>query len=83
MSFSILVLLSLILSLGNLLGMWLISRHRTSYSGWIFLITWQLPWSAYDIWTHQYGFLLLSPVTVVIAVRAITRSPVDSPEKPG
>ena len=60
---------SLVLGLGNVLAMIGVSRHpKRSYALGIVL---QVPWTAYDILTHQYGFLIITAVAVPAYVRKL------------
>lgn len=44
------------LAVAGLFGTWLISRKHLI--GWLYLVAFQFPAGAYDIWTRQYGFVL-------------------------
>jgi len=65
---SLLALGSTILALGNLLILWILSHNRRA---WAYLACgWQLPSSAYDVITRQYGWLLMVPVGMYLTVKA-------------
>ena len=58
---------SVLLSLLNLASAALIAeRHR---AGWLVALAAQLPWTWYDLWTRQLGFLLLTFIYVPVYVR--------------
>lgn len=48
--------ISLVLALTGLLGTFMISRGVRA--GWLYMVAFQIPCGAYDIWTRQYGYLL-------------------------
>lgn len=54
----LLAVLSTVLALSSVLGTFLIARGRRW--GWLFMVLFQVPCGAYDVWTSQYGFLLIS-----------------------
>jgi len=51
----------------NLGVQWLVAHHR-SY-GWLLGIAAQIPWTVYDLATHQPGFLLMSAAAIPIDLR--------------
>ena len=55
------------LALVTLTSMWLISRKLAA--GWLVAIAAQFAWVPYDIGTRQYGFLLITAVSVPVYVR--------------
>lgn len=58
---------SVLLSLLNLASAALIAeRHR---AGWLVALAAQIPWTRYDLWTRQLGFLLLTFIYVPVYVR--------------
>jgi hypothetical protein len=58
---------SVLLSLLNLASAALIAeRHR---AGWLVALAAQIPWTWYDLWTRQLGFLLLTFIYVPVYVR--------------
>lgn len=58
---------SVLLSLLNLASAGLIAeRHR---AGWLVALAAQIPWTWYDLWTRQLGFLLLTFIYVPVYVR--------------
>ena len=56
----LLVVGSTLISAGALAGTWLISHGKRV--GWMWMLLIQVPGGAYDVVTHQYGFVLLSVV---------------------
>lgn len=63
---------SVLLSLLNLASAALIAEHRRA--GWLVAIATQIPWTWYDVWTRQLGFLLLTLVYVPVYVRGWRRA---------
>lgn len=63
--------LSIALSVGNVVVMFLLSRYRLA--GWYANAIWQFAWLPYDIYSKQYGFLMLFGTYLAIAVLAIRR----------
>jgi len=64
---------SMVLAGLTLLSMWLLSAHDTRARGWHVVMATQCLWVPYDIYSKQYGFLILTPVTIAIAVRALRK----------
>lgn len=60
-----------ILSVGNVAIMYLLSRFRLA--GWYANAGWQFAWLPYDIWSRQYGFIMLFVAYLAISVRAIVK----------
>ncbi len=58
---------SVLLSLLNLASAALIAERRRA--GWLVAIAAQIPWTWYDLWTRQLGFLLLTVIYVPVYVR--------------
>lgn len=66
------ILGSAVLSVFGCTGMWIALRgHPRGASYW--LLATQPPACAYDIWTRQYGFLLLGAVQVAMAFSTLAR----------
>lgn len=63
--------LSTILSVGNVVIMLLLSRWPLV--GWYANAAWQFAWLPYDIYSKQYGFVMLFATYLVISVLAIRR----------
>lgn len=63
---------SVLLSLLNLGSAALIAENRRA--GWIVAIAAQVPWTWYDLWTRQLGFLLLSAIYVPVYLRGWRRA---------
>ena len=66
-----LALASVLLSLLNLSSAALIAENRRA--GWIVALAAQVPWTWYDLWSRQPGFLLLSLVYVPVYLRGWRR----------
>lgn len=62
---------STILSIGNVVIMYLLSRYRLA--GWYANAGWQFAWLPYDILSRQYGFVMLFALYLVISFRTIVR----------
>lgn len=62
---------STVLSLVNILATW--AAARRCRWGWLVMLLLQVPWSAYDVVTGQWGFLLLSVGVGASAVQGWTR----------
>ena len=58
---------SVLLSLLNLASAALIAERRRA--GWLVALAAQIPWTWYDLWTRQLGFLLLTFIYVPVYVR--------------
>ena len=58
---------SVLLSLLNLASAALIAEGRRA--GWLVALAAQIPWTWYDLWTRQLGFLLLTLIYVPVYVR--------------
>jgi len=58
---------SVLLSLLNLASSALIAERRRA--GWLVALAAQIPWTWYDLWTRQLGFLLLTLIYVPVYVR--------------
>jgi hypothetical protein len=58
---------SVLLSLLNLASAALIAERRRT--GWLVALAAQLPWTWYDLWTRQFGFLMLTIFYVPVYVR--------------
>jgi hypothetical protein len=58
---------SVLLSLLNLASAALIAEDRRA--GWLIALAAQIPWTCYDLWTRQFGFLLLTLIYVPVYVR--------------
>ena len=58
---------SVLLSLLNLASAALIAERRRA--GWLVALAAQIPWTWYDLWTRQLGFLLLTLIYVPVYVR--------------
>jgi hypothetical protein len=58
---------SVLLSLLNLASAALIAERRRA--GWLVALAAQIPWTWYDLWTGQLGFLLLTFIYVPVYVR--------------
>jgi hypothetical protein len=67
------IVASFVLGFLNLLVMWLAFRGRVLLASAGCLLI-QVPWTIYDIATHQYGFLLISAGSVFVAGPALVRS---------
>lgn len=52
-------------------------------SGWMVSMISQVPWTYYDIATHQYGLLITGSVTLAIAFRAWRKWDQPAPLPPG
>ena len=64
---------SVLLSLLNLASTTLIAERRRT--GWLVALAAQLPWTWYDLWTRQFGFLMLTIFYVPIYVRGWRKAP--------
>jgi hypothetical protein len=62
-----LALVSALLALLNLASAALIAERRRA--GWLVALAAQIPWTWYDLWTRQLGFLLLTFIYVPVYVR--------------
>ena len=60
-------LASALLALLNLAGAALIADRRRV--GWLVALGAQIPWTWYDVWTRQFGFLLLTLIYVPVYLR--------------
>lgn len=60
---------SLVLAVLNCFSLWLISHHRAK-AGWMLTLALQALWTPYDIITGQYGFLLITALTIGIAIKS-------------
>lgn len=58
------------MSAANIVALWLISHHRARV-GWILTLTLQAPWTVYNYYTHQYGFILLTVFTIGVAFKSL------------
>jgi hypothetical protein len=58
---------SVLLSLLNLASAALIAENRRA--GWLVALAAQIPWTWYDLWTRQLGFLLLTLIYVPVYMR--------------
>jgi len=58
---------SVLLSLLNLASAALIAEDRRA--GWLVALGAQIPWTCYDVWTRQFGFLLLTLIYIPVYVR--------------
>ena len=58
---------SVLLSLLNIASAALIAERRRA--GWLVALAAQIPWTWYDLWTRQLGFLLLTFIYVPVYVR--------------
>ena len=63
---------SVLLSLLNLASAALIAERRRA--GWLVALAAQIPWTCYDLWTRQPGFLLLTLFYVPVYLRGWRRS---------
>lgn len=63
---------SVLLSLLNLASAALIAERRRT--GWLVALAAQIPWTWYDLWTRQPGFLLLTLFYVPVYLRGWRRS---------
>ncbi len=64
---------SVLLSLLNLASAALIAERRRT--GWLVALAAQLPWTWYDLWTRQFGFLMLTIFYVPVYVRGWRKAP--------
>lgn len=62
-----LTLVSVLLALLNLASAALIADRRRV--GWLVALGAQIPWTWYDVWTRQFGFLLLTLLYVPVGMR--------------
>ena len=58
---------SVMLALLNLASAALIAERRRA--GWLVALAAQIPWTWYDLWTRQPGFLLLTLIYVPVYMR--------------
>ena len=58
---------SALLSLLNIASAALIAERRRA--GWLVALAAQIPWTWYDLWTRQIGFLLLTLIYVPVYLR--------------
>lgn len=65
----ILLVGSIILALLNCVSLYLISHHRARL-GWTMTLILQVLWIPYDIFTGQWGFLLISALTIGISIKS-------------
>ncbi len=74
-----LTLVSVLLALLNLASVALIADRRRVW--WLVALGAQIPWTWYDVWTRQFGFLLLTLLYVPAYVRGwrTARHPTDQP----
>jgi hypothetical protein len=74
-----LALSSALLALLNLASAALIAERRRT--GWLVALAAQIPWTWYDLWTRQIGFLLLTLIYVPVYVRGWrkARNPASPP----
>ena len=63
---------SVLLSLLNLASAALIAEQRRA--GWLVALAAQIPWTCYDLWTRQPGFLLLTLFYLPVYLRGWRRS---------
>ena len=63
---------SVLLSLINLASAALIAEQRRA--GWLVALAAQIPWTCYDLWTRQPGFLLLTLFYLPVYLRGWRRS---------
>jgi len=63
---------SVLLSLLNLASAALIAEDRRA--GWLVALAAQIPWTWYDLWTRQFGFLLLTLIYVPVYMRGWRRA---------
>ena len=70
---------SVMLALLNLASAALIAERRRA--GWLVALAAQIPWTWYDLWTRQLGFLLLTLIYVPVYVRGWrkARNPASPP----
>jgi 1-acyl-sn-glycerol-3-phosphate acyltransferase len=68
---------SVLLSLLNLVSAALIAERRRT--GWLVALAAQLPWTWYDLWTRQLGFLMLTIFYVPVYVRGWRKAPRPAP----
>lgn len=68
---AILQIASWLLSVGNVGITYLLSRYRLA--GWYANAGWQFAWLPYDIYSKQFGFLMLFAMYLTISVLAIRR----------
>ena len=64
---------SVLLSLLNLASAALLAERRRL--GWLVALSAQLPWTWYDVWTRQFGFLMLTIFYVPVYVRGWRKAP--------
>ena len=64
---------SVLLSLLNLASAALIAERRRT--GWLVALAAPLPWTWYDLWTRQFGFLMLTIFYVPVYVRGWRKAP--------
>lgn len=76
-----LMLASVLLALLNLASAALIADRRRV--GWLVALGAQVPWTWYDVWTRQLGFLLLTLLYVPVYVRGWRKvcHPTDLPSR--
>ena len=68
---------STLLALLNLASAMLIAERRRA--GWLVALAAQIPWTWYDLWTRQPGFLLLTLIYVPVYVRGWRKSTEPGP----
>ena len=56
----------------NLASAALIAERR--HAGWLVALAAQIPWTWYDLWTRQLGFLLLTLIYVPVYLRGWRKS---------
>lgn len=60
---------SIVLGLISIAALYLIAHHRPQ-AGWAVNFTVQVPMIAYNVWTGQYGFLVLCLFTMMVSVKS-------------
>jgi hypothetical protein len=58
---------SFILAAVNLTAMWLLARKKRA--GFVIALAAQVPWTVYDLWTGQFGFLLITAASIPVDVK--------------
>lgn len=74
-----LTVLSVALGCLNVSVMWLLSRQCRW--AWLVSLGAQVPWSVYDIWSKQYGFLIMSVAFSWIAIKGYRNGEPSRTEK--
>jgi hypothetical protein len=67
------IVASFVLGFLNILVMWLAFRGRVLLASAGCMIV-QIPWTAYDIVTRQYGFLLITAGSLLVAGPALVKA---------